>query len=203
MRSVYSGEKDCGARPRRTLAGGSRACRYVVRVYPQSGHSGNPDRQGSALPGSTIGCRAKNATTGRGAETPAALAVSAPLAVEYSGGDSDRQGEVTAATASISTRRPARQRGDRHRRARRPVVAEGLGVDLVHRGEVGHVHQEDRRLHHLDEVRSRRPRGWRGGSGAPARSAPRCRRPPAPPLAGSNATWPAVNRKPPARCAWL
>jgi len=48
--------------------------------------------------------------------------------------------------------RAARQRGDRDSRSGGPVVAEDLGVDLVHQGEVGHVHQEDRGLHDGGEV---------------------------------------------------
>src|ERR1700733_9159551 len=48
--------------------------------------------------------------------------------------------------------RAARQRCDRDRRARRWRCAfERFRVDLVDRGEVAHVDQEDRRLHHVGE----------------------------------------------------
>ena len=60
--------------------------------------------------------------------------------------------EGNTATASISTRAPRGQRGDGDGGARRPVVAEGAGVDRVHGGEIGHVHQEDGRLHHAGEL---------------------------------------------------
>ena len=89
----------------------------------------------------------------------------------------------------------ARKRGDRDGGAGRPMVAEGPGVDLVHGGEVGHVHEEHGGLHHLRQVApadSRMARiFWSTRSVCsaipPSTSSP---------LAGSKPTWPAVKRKP-------
>src|SRR3989475_12810 len=51
---------------------------------------------------------------------------------------------------------PTRQRRDADRRARGPVVAELLRVDLVHGREVAHVGEEHGRLEHMREIRARR-----------------------------------------------
>ena len=76
------------------------------------------------------------------------------------------------------------------------------GIDLVHRGEVRHVDQEDRGLEHAGQVEPAASRmARRFGSTRSVCSAI----PPATisPVDGSSAIWPAVKRKPPARVAWL
>ena len=60
-----------------------------------------------------------------------------------------------AATASISTSAPDGQRRDLDRGARGRTVADVARIDLVHRGEVAEILEEDRRLDELLEPAAR------------------------------------------------